>query len=407
MPLRDHARSAFTLIELLVVIAIIAILAVVVVLTLNPAELLRQTRDANRVSDAATLRSAISIYAEDTGGSLGSSSVIYASIPDPIATSTAGDQCQGISFPSAGSDTYQCASSPSYRNINGTGWIPINFTSISSGAPIGSLPVDPINTSSTGEYYTFTTNGTTYETTMALESKKYAAIEASDGGIYTDLYEQGTSLTLAPIDFYSAGFPIRLRGTAMTSGSGPTLTLSLPSGTSAGDLAIIFVGAEDNSISLSTSGWTTLNQAGGLYVVGWTFSKILTTSDITAGSVTITLMSRDDAVFTLDTFVGATWGIRETDVQEYGGSFTSPVSGPSTTIAVTNTDAGLYFAFNHSASTDAIDHGLMQDAANDGVGASGVLNFQSISSSGSFTPTFTYSSPGTGYYQSLVIVKHN
>ena len=35
--------SGFTLIELLVVIAIIAILAVVVVLTLNPAELLRQS----------------------------------------------------------------------------------------------------------------------------------------------------------------------------------------------------------------------------------------------------------------------------------------------------------------------------------------------------------------------------
>ncbi len=58
-------QKGFTLIELLVVIAIIAILAVVVILTLNPAELLRQSRDSNRVSDFATLKSAIGLYSED------------------------------------------------------------------------------------------------------------------------------------------------------------------------------------------------------------------------------------------------------------------------------------------------------------------------------------------------------
>src|SRR5471030_3210736 len=58
-------RSGFTLIELLVVIAIIAILSVVVILTLNPAELLRQARDSNRVSDFATLKSALGLYAAD------------------------------------------------------------------------------------------------------------------------------------------------------------------------------------------------------------------------------------------------------------------------------------------------------------------------------------------------------
>src|ERR1700690_1366993 len=41
--MRTSSHKAFTLIELLVVIAIIAILAVVVILTLNPAELLRQS----------------------------------------------------------------------------------------------------------------------------------------------------------------------------------------------------------------------------------------------------------------------------------------------------------------------------------------------------------------------------
>src|SRR3989338_2108717 len=48
--------KGFTLIELLVVIAIIAVLAVAVILTLNPAELLKQARDSTRVSDMSTLK---------------------------------------------------------------------------------------------------------------------------------------------------------------------------------------------------------------------------------------------------------------------------------------------------------------------------------------------------------------
>jgi len=89
-PIRSHSddRRGFTLIELLVVIAIIAILAVVVVLTLNPAELLRQSRDANRVSDMATLTSALNLYLTDQGGgsgfSLGNASNTGISVPDRI-----------------------------------------------------------------------------------------------------------------------------------------------------------------------------------------------------------------------------------------------------------------------------------------------------------------------------------
>ena len=58
-------KRGFTLIELLVVIAIIAILAVVVVLVLNPAELLKQSRDSNRLSDLSTLKTGISLYIQD------------------------------------------------------------------------------------------------------------------------------------------------------------------------------------------------------------------------------------------------------------------------------------------------------------------------------------------------------
>jgi prepilin-type N-terminal cleavage/methylation domain-containing protein len=172
-----QARRAFTLIELLVVIAIIAILSVVVILTLNPAELLRQSRDSNRLSDLATTQSAISLYNTDQSGSsgysLGSSTVTYLSTPDPAATTTAGTDCSGLGFPSGGA--FHCAASSTFKKTDGTGWIPINLSTISSGAPLSNLPVDPINSTSSNEYYTYQTNGTTFRLVAVPESQKYAA----------------------------------------------------------------------------------------------------------------------------------------------------------------------------------------------------------------------------------------
>jgi len=207
-----HARSAgFTLIELLVVIAIIAVLAVVVVLTLNPAELLRQSRDANRVSDMSTLTSALNLYSADQSGSasfnMGSSSVVYVSIPDPAATSTAGTNCSSLGLATLPSIyIYHCASSSTYRNVNGAGWIPVNLMNISSGAPLGDLPVDPTNNSSSRLYYTYTTNGTQYEVTSVMESQKYQVagsndVISSDGGPLASVYEKGSKLGLEPLDY--------------------------------------------------------------------------------------------------------------------------------------------------------------------------------------------------------------
>jgi prepilin-type N-terminal cleavage/methylation domain-containing protein len=204
-------RRAFTLIELLVVIAIIAILAVVVVLTLNPAEMLRQARDSNRLSDMATLNTAINLYNTDQGGasgySLGSSNVVYVSIPDPNATTTSGTNCSLLSLPALPATySYHCAASSTFRNSTNLGWIPINFSTISSGAPISNLPIDPINTSSSRLYYTYATNGTNFEVTTAFESQKYKLGGANDqisgdGGTLASTYEKGSKLGLEPLDY--------------------------------------------------------------------------------------------------------------------------------------------------------------------------------------------------------------
>lgn len=169
--------SGFTLIELLVVIAIIAISAVVVVLTLNPAQLLAQSRDANRVSDMATLTSALNLYTTDQAGAatfnMGNASDTYISVYDPAATST--NNCPSLGLPALNASSGQawlCTSSSPYRT-SAAGWIPVNLSQISAGSPIGALPVDPTNQTSTGLFYAYNTNGTQFEVTADLESQKY------------------------------------------------------------------------------------------------------------------------------------------------------------------------------------------------------------------------------------------
>ncbi len=61
-------RKGFTLIELLVVIAILATLAVTVFVAMNPAKRLRDSRDAKRKTDVATILDGIHTYVIDNQG---------------------------------------------------------------------------------------------------------------------------------------------------------------------------------------------------------------------------------------------------------------------------------------------------------------------------------------------------
>src|SRR6185437_10171978 len=126
-------KKGFTLIELLLTVTVIGVLAVVVVFVLNPAQLVNEGADANRVQGLSTLDKAIGLYYSDALNNpktlfMGTPGVYYISIPDPAATSTAGDQCQGLGI-GGGSVTYHCASPSNYLNVDGTGWVPINFNS--------------------------------------------------------------------------------------------------------------------------------------------------------------------------------------------------------------------------------------------------------------------------------------
>ncbi|MDE2019781.1 MAG: type II secretion system protein [Patescibacteria group bacterium] len=221
-------RKGFTLIELLVVIAIIAILAVVVILTLNPAQLLAQARDSNRTSDMATLKSAISLYLADVSSTyIGTTTICYISAVPPgadagavmVPTSASAPTSSFMKTPGTGGAasstlTDPCGSwmvsatgvaSSTARGINGpgSGWIPVNFSAISAGSPVGNLPVDPNNSTNNGTrgfYYSYMpyTANNTFKLATFMESTKYSAsgsgdVTTNDGGNNVNVFEGGTN----------------------------------------------------------------------------------------------------------------------------------------------------------------------------------------------------------------------
>ncbi len=186
-------KKGFTLIELLVVIAILAVLMSVVVVTINPAEMLKKTRDTKRISDLDALRTALNLYVTDQGN-LGN------------VTSTNCYSHVALNPNVSGCSTTTIANSS--QVVTGTGWIPINFATITSGSPLSALPVDPkVVTATTdtgpGGWHAYVFKGSTSTVTFKLmanmESTYYSYggtgdVEGTDGGTSTAVYEVGSDV---------------------------------------------------------------------------------------------------------------------------------------------------------------------------------------------------------------------
>lgn len=227
----EKREGGFTLLELLIVIAIIAILSVALVFVLNPAETLKKSRDAQRISDLKTLKTAIGLYltsvsspdldagianhcffSANTAAQI-SYSVEQADVACTTNIAEGSDVAAGGTFSTVDFCRYVPSATGAY-GIDGTGWVPVNLASLTGGSPISALPADPVNTvttptapASTDLVYRYACQnaGTSgkpsyvFEIDAQLESDAYTVTEdkrAKDGGDNTAYYEVGTSLKL-------------------------------------------------------------------------------------------------------------------------------------------------------------------------------------------------------------------
>jgi prepilin-type N-terminal cleavage/methylation domain-containing protein len=185
--------SGFTLVELLISIGILSVLATAAVIVVDPTELLKQARDATRVSDLQMVNKALALYEADGNTDFGVASTIYVSLPDTQA------DCSSYTLPPLpGGWSYACKPESTYQAIDGTGWIPVDLTSLSAGSPLAVLPVDPVNSATNGHYYTYA--GGSWELTALFESAKKTTASRSDGGIFPGVFEIGPDLTLGPLN---------------------------------------------------------------------------------------------------------------------------------------------------------------------------------------------------------------
>lgn len=227
----QQKNEGFTLLELLIVISIIAILSVALILTINPAETLKKSRDAQRISDLNTMKTAIGLILTSsstpylTAGNTdclqggGAAKVYYSYVgSNPTLAVNNGNIGADANYSATAFGATGVARGTAVAAVatDGTGWIPVAFTWLPGGSPVSNLPLDPVNTISntvaaTGTdlvyRYACQSTGTAtkpsnvFELDATLESTAYTSTDdkrASDGGDSPVFYEVGTNLKLLP-----------------------------------------------------------------------------------------------------------------------------------------------------------------------------------------------------------------
>ncbi|MFA6521309.1 MAG: type II secretion system protein [Candidatus Gracilibacteria bacterium] len=224
----EKVRAGFTLVELLIVLTIVAVLAVATVLILNPAEILKKSRDTQRMSDLASIKSAIALYLSTVSTPYvgGAADDLYCldKASESIAVSYPSDTADFIDTTTAtgwggAAATWIQTTAAGAGDVDGTGWIPVKISDTTGGAAISNFPIDPNHSpaadvdginelTNADRYYRYVcrdaaaTPPSTFEIDANLESSYYTSgttnAEANDGGNNASLYETGTDLTILP-----------------------------------------------------------------------------------------------------------------------------------------------------------------------------------------------------------------
>ena len=189
--MKNTFSKGFTLVELLIVITILVALAAAVVVVLNPAELLAQARDAQRLSDMTTLRDSVLLIL----------SQLPATNLCVVTTTCSTGHCTPITAPATQPFATTCTLNGIRTTTGTTGWMGIDFSLMPGGSPIAVLPVDPVNNAT--HFYGFRADAArTFRLVTRLESIRHRPMMMHDGGPRpcptgaepTCFYEIGTNM---------------------------------------------------------------------------------------------------------------------------------------------------------------------------------------------------------------------
>jgi hypothetical protein len=224
---------------------------------------------------------------------------------------------------------------------------------------------------------------------MALESSKNTLIEASDGGLYSDLYESGNNFALAPSDFYanaaSAGTPaLAYVQSAAACGS---YTATFSSSVTNGDLVIDAFKSEGNTVPVPTDTLgTTLTLKGSMTTGGSNFLWIFAGTAHSTGADTINNVGGASWPCTSIMEISGTTGTVNTTGSLYTGT-TPATTNVTTTVAKTF----IYSAIGgfHNAETFSAIAGFTDPATGNANGADSIGEDYAIeSTAGSYTTGF-------------------
>lgn len=177
--------KGFTIIELLIVIAILGVLAVALLITINPGEAQKKTRDAQRLAHLKTLQTLIDQFINDGNAATG-------------AILTAGTGVSSTVAPAGAKNGQACGA---------TSWLGINTCAYGATVPLDpnngvtrtfvNATTPAVTTGPITAQYRAQITGSDYEVNVLQESVSNASKVSSDGGNNSAQWvEVGTSLTL-------------------------------------------------------------------------------------------------------------------------------------------------------------------------------------------------------------------
>ena len=164
-------QKGFSLVELIIIIIVAGCIITILYLVINPTKILQKSRDAQRFQDMSTLSAALNRYLSDGRD--------YSGLTGPYTSIDAGFN-----------------SDKARTKIDGTGWIPLNFSAISQDMPMTILPIDPLNNAYHKYRFGLNVTNRTYELEAVFERPENAPKATNDNGNNPNAYEIGTDLTI-------------------------------------------------------------------------------------------------------------------------------------------------------------------------------------------------------------------